>query len=65
MQIVKIVVWQEGKDYDVFLSHNSHDKPLVEQIAQRLVADKNWRPFLDEWHLASVDQRQAELEACL
>ncbi len=36
--------------YDVFLSHNSADKPAVEEIARRLVA-AGLQPFLDKWHL--------------
>ena len=55
----------EATQYDVFLSHNSHDKPLVEQLAQRLVAEAKLRPFLDQWHLIPGDERQPELEEAL
>ena len=33
--------------FDVFLCHNSEDKPAVREIAQKL-AEKNIRPWLDE-----------------
>ena len=36
--------------YDVFLSHNSEDKPAVETIANRL-EDEGISPYLDIWHL--------------
>ena len=35
-------------EYDVFLSHNSIDKPVVEAIAERLEKQANLRPFLDK-----------------
>jgi hypothetical protein len=38
--------------YDVFLSHNSADKPAVEELARRLEDEAGLRPFLDRWHLA-------------
>jgi hypothetical protein len=37
-------------DFDVFLSHNSRDKPLVEQIGERLRA-RGLRVWLDKWEL--------------
>jgi hypothetical protein len=37
--------------YDVFLSHNSADKPAVEAIARRLREEGGLTPFLDKWHL--------------
>jgi hypothetical protein len=52
----------EATFYDVFLSHNSHDKALVEQIAQRLVDEAKLRPFLDKWHLIPGVAWQPELE---
>ena len=51
--------------YDVFLSHNSQDKPHVEQIAQRLVGEAKVRPFLDKWHLVPGAPFQPELAAAL
>lgn len=51
--------------YDVFLSHNSHDKPLIEQIALRLVSEARLRPFLDKWHLIPGVEWQWELEDAL
>lgn len=53
------------KEFDVFLSHNSHDKPLVEKIAQRLVGQAKLRPFLDKWHLIPGVEWQPELEDAL
>jgi hypothetical protein len=51
----------EATLYDVFLSHNSQDKPLVEQIAQRLVDEAKLRPFLDQWHLIPGESWQEKL----
>ena len=36
--------------FDVFLSHTSTDKPLVEELARRL-ARENIKPWLDKWNL--------------
>jgi len=36
--------------YDVFLSHNSADKPAVEELARRLVKE-GIQPWLDKWNL--------------
>ena len=38
-------------DYDVFLSHNSADKPRVRQLAERLKA-AGLRVWFDEWSIA-------------
>jgi hypothetical protein len=38
---------QREKRYDVFLSHNSADKPAVEYLAQRL-RQEGLEPFLGE-----------------
>ena len=40
----------DGRPFDVFLSHNSRDKPLVERIAERLKRAR-LEPWLDAWHL--------------
>lgn len=50
--------------YDVFLSHNSVDKPAVEDVARRLLA-AGIRPFLDTWHLIPGQPWQEELEQAL
>jgi formylglycine-generating enzyme required for sulfatase activity len=50
--------------YDVFLSHNSADKPFVEEIANRLKEHK-LRPFLDRWNLVPGDAWQPELEVAM
>lgn len=50
--------------YDVFLSHNSVDKLLVEVIALQL-KDAGLQPFLDKWHLAAGRPWQEELEVAL
>ena len=39
-----------GRRFDVFLSHNSRDKPLVERIAERLKRAR-LEPWLDAWCL--------------
>src|SRR5262245_16067395 len=43
----------EGK-FDIFLSHNTRDKPAVEKIARRLLA-VGIRPWLDKWNLSPGD----------
>ena len=48
--------------YDVFLSHNSADKPAVEAIAHRLRELARLEPFLDKWHLAPGEPWQEALE---
>jgi DNA-binding winged helix-turn-helix (wHTH) protein len=40
--------------YDVFLCHNSHDKPVVKDIAAQL-QQRGLRPWLDEWGLRAGD----------
>ena len=51
--------------YDVFLSHNSLDKPFVEQIAQRLIEEAKLQPFLDKWHLIPGTSWMEALEEAL
>lgn len=52
-------------NWDVFLSHNSLDKDVVEQIARRLRDRAGLRPFLDNWHLRKGDPWQEGLETAL
>ena len=51
--------------YDVFLSHNSQDKPAVERLAHRLTDEAGLRPFLDKWHLVPGEPWQEALEEAL
>src|SRR5262245_33397233 len=51
--------------YDVFLSHQSSDKPQVESIAARLIDEQGLRPFLDKWHLIPGEPWQEALEEAL
>jgi len=37
-------------DFDVFLCHNSKDKPDVEAIGRRLI-EMNMKPWLDDWEI--------------
>ncbi|MFX1554489.1 MAG: TIR domain-containing protein [Promethearchaeota archaeon] len=53
------------KLYDVFLSHNSDDKPAVEYLAQRLRQEAELKPFLDKWHLVPGEPWQEALEEAL
>jgi len=53
----------EGK-FDVFLSHNSRDKPEVEKIAKRLQA-VGLRPWLDKWNLTPGDTISDSLEKAI
>jgi signal transduction histidine kinase len=51
--------------YDVFLSHNSQDKPAVERLAHRLTDEAGLCPFLDKWHLVPGEPWQEALEEAL
>ena len=55
---------QKAKDeeFDVFLCHNSHDKPQVKEIARQLRA-QGLKPWLDEWQLRPGLPWQRTLEA--
>jgi WD40 repeat protein len=53
------------KLYDVFLSHNSEDKPSVERVAHRLVEEGNLDPWLDRWNLVPGEPWQEGLEEAL
>lgn len=54
----------QSGEYDVFLSHNSVDKPVVEIIARQLV-DAGIRPWLDKWNLIPGEPWQEGLEEAL
>jgi WD40 repeat protein len=47
-------------EFDVFLSHNGLDKPVVERIAEHLRRE-GLRPFLDIWDLTPGGRWQREL----
>jgi WD40 repeat protein len=53
-----------GRRYDVFLSHNSSDKPAVFEIAKRL-RKAGVEPFVDAWHLVPGEPWQEALEGAL
>jgi hypothetical protein len=42
---------EHRSDYDVFLSHKSSDKDIVEAIAAKLQKEAGLVPFLDKWCL--------------
>src|SRR5437879_3020689 len=46
--------------FDVFLSHNSRDKPSVERLAEKLKRD-GLEPWLDKWCLTPGGNWQNEL----
>ena len=50
--------------YDVFLSHNTSDKPSVEILACRLLA-AGIQPWLDTWNMTPGCPLQEELEEAL
>ena len=50
--------------YDIFLSHNSRDKPVVERIATKL-KQAGLEPWLDKWCLTPGGKWQEELAAGL
>jgi WD40 repeat protein len=47
-------------EFDVFLSHNTRDKPVVERIAEQLRRN-GLQPFLDVWDLTPGGRWQREL----
>ena len=51
--------------YDVFLSHNSQDKPAVKWLAARLEDVARLKVFLDIWNLIPGDPWQEDLEKAL
>ncbi len=51
--------------YDVFLSHNSQDKPSVKWLAQKLEDEAKLTVFLDIWNLVPGDPWQEGLENAL
>ncbi len=54
----------DGEGFDVFLSHNSQDKPRVREIGTALKA-RGLRPWLDEWELIPGRPWQEALEDIL
>ena len=50
--------------FDVFLSHASADKPLVEELARRLTRE-DLKPWLDKWNLIPGTAWQPDVEAAL
>jgi WD40 repeat protein/energy-coupling factor transporter ATP-binding protein EcfA2 len=50
--------------FDVFLSHNSTDKPAVEELARRLL-DAGIHPWLDKWNLIPGQPWQEAIETAL
>jgi len=47
--------------FDVFLSHNSKDKPVIREIA-RLLREQGLNPWLDEEQLVGGERWQVDLE---
>jgi tetratricopeptide (TPR) repeat protein len=52
-------------NYDVFLSHNSKDKPAVEHIGHLLTEKYRLRCWLDKWNLVPGEPWQEALETAL
>jgi hypothetical protein len=57
-------VFTAKASYDVFLSYNSADHGVVEDIARKL-RDEGLEPFLDRWYLAPGARWRAKLEDTL
>jgi hypothetical protein len=53
-----------GFQYDVFLSHNSQDKPRVRKLAERL-RDVGLRVWFDEWVIKPGDDIYLSIESGL
>lgn len=56
---------QESTSFDVFLSHNSDDKPAVEMLARRLEDETELKPWLDKRNLVPGDPWQEAIEEAL
>jgi len=54
-----------NQPYDVFLSHNSKDKPAVETLAVRLMDEARIKVWLDKWNLIPGEPWQEEIERAL
>ena len=52
------------EQFDVFLCHNSKDKPLVEKIADQLIL-RGLNPWLDKASLAGGDQFMIEIQKAI
>jgi len=50
--------------YDVFLSHATPDKPVVEALA-RILSERKFSPWLDKWNLVPGDPWQEAIEKAL
>jgi WD40 repeat protein len=57
-----------NQEFHVFVSHNSKDKPQVEQIAEHLLEDYGINPWLDIWALPGgvdwYEEIQKALDSC-
>ena len=49
------------KEYDIFLCHNSEDKPFVKRIGLDLI-QRGILPWIDEWEISGGDRWQNVLE---
>lgn len=52
-------------EFDVFLSHNSKDKPAVEELARLLRDEYQIKSWLDKWNLVPGDSWQQAIEEAL
>ena len=57
-------VFTAKASYDVFLSYNSADHEVVEDVARNL-RDEGLEPFLDRWYLAPGARWRSKLEDTL
>ena len=51
-------------EFDIFLSHNSHDKTEVLKLSHQL-KDLGFEPWVDAWNLVSGEQWLPKLEEAL
>lgn len=61
IEAVRQTIEKNFQRFDVFLCHNSEDKPRVRQIGNALIK-RGLRPWLDEWQLPPGRPWQALLE---
>jgi len=60
-----MVMVEVAFEFDVFLSHNSKDKPTVEQLARLLRDEYQIKSWLDKWNLVPGDSWQQAIEEAL
>ena len=56
---------EEVTEFDLFLSHNAHEKKIVARIAERLLDEFSIRCWIDEWDLPGGTEWAAAIDRAL